>query len=348
MAEPRVYTTDEVREMFLKYVDNSVNYWTNGISHEWSAARAVRGVAFSILVALDGEAADLPAFMVIPSPHETDEAYHREQGENWFPSMVVSNVDESSDCLPDIAGSLHDEFVSRQTERVEKMIDKWGVGDQADAKAWGKALIGDPESGSVTEVELIHGQYPHSRSDNTTYARTKEGRIIGFDGHRILKTIIFSDRNRLKESDLSGDEVRAGSSCAIYFNGIQLYEFGFKDFAYGAAKAVVVLTDLCEKAVAYTDSILDGSDGRSLKGQKVWYLDQPGLIDHVMPDQGAVTIIPDPDYLDQFAPAYSLEDMAEDDDRDCVKEDVLSLSISWYRGTEEDNEYGPRFPKRKT
>ncbi len=45
--------------------------------------------------------------------------------------------------------------------------NNWGVGDCADAKAFDTAIV------NGRSVDLIHGEHPHSRSDNTTYARFK-------------------------------------------------------------------------------------------------------------------------------------------------------------------------------
>lgn len=221
--------------------------------------------------------------------------------------------------------------------------DKWGVGDQADSKAFGKTYVGDEERGFP--VELIHGEHPHSRSDNSIYARCEDGEIYAFSGHRCLKRIVFSDNNRLKESELSGDEIRGGSSCKIFLNGLQVYEFGYRDLNYGLNKAGVIFVELTENAPCYIDACLDGSSGKSLKGRKVWYQNQPAIIDYVMPDQGAMTVIPDPEYLLKFAPLYYLGDMAEMDDEDSIKVGVLADGISWYRD-QDDGEDGPKFPRR--
>ena len=95
MSKPRVMTVDEVRAVFLDHVAGIVDYWENE-SRAGSVRDRLEGVAFSILVALDGEAAMLPGFTVTPSPHESDEAFHRKEGTNWFPNDV------------DIADGLHE------------------------------------------------------------------------------------------------------------------------------------------------------------------------------------------------------------------------------------------------
>lgn len=98
--KPRQYTAEEVGEMFLKHVWVLIDYWD---TKKENKLNALEGLAFSILSALDGESAVLPAFMVIPMPHEQDADYYISQGENWFPPY-----DSENPC--DIGGSLHEKF----------------------------------------------------------------------------------------------------------------------------------------------------------------------------------------------------------------------------------------------
>jgi hypothetical protein len=88
--EPRAYTAEEMRALFLSHVQATVGHWAP-ISGPGGARTAAEGVAFSILVALDGGAGGLPAFDLVPSPHPDDEAWHRREGENWWPEGVVIN-----------------------------------------------------------------------------------------------------------------------------------------------------------------------------------------------------------------------------------------------------------------
>lgn len=102
MSEPRALTVDEVRTAFLEHVRSMVDYWETVESADGQTLRSrLEGLAFSILVALDGSALALPAFKVSPMPHPDDAAFNRAQGENWYPTDV------------DIAGSLH-ELIWRQ------------------------------------------------------------------------------------------------------------------------------------------------------------------------------------------------------------------------------------------
>lgn len=106
MAIPRAYTAEEMRTQFLEQVWAYVEYWSKIEGHD--KRQAVEGVAFSILVILDGESAMLPGFMVLPAVG-ADEVYTGPDG-NYFPAIVRNDLIDQLD----IAGSLHDRFFSLQ------------------------------------------------------------------------------------------------------------------------------------------------------------------------------------------------------------------------------------------
>lgn len=99
MISPRAYTAQEVQDVFLTHVATVTKYWSElpGLSVQ----KRCEGVALGILAALDGAAADLPPFKLIPMPSDSDREDSRELGRNWFPRSKDRN-----DC--DIAGVLHD------------------------------------------------------------------------------------------------------------------------------------------------------------------------------------------------------------------------------------------------
>ena len=100
---PRAMTEEEVRNAFLEQVRAMVRYWASNSVDDKSVERRLDGLAFSILVILDGGSA-LPGFTVTPNPHESDKSFHIAEGENWWPD----------DC--DIAGSLHERFYIKDKE----------------------------------------------------------------------------------------------------------------------------------------------------------------------------------------------------------------------------------------
>jgi hypothetical protein len=97
MGPPRAYTEGEVRAMFIYRMRDIAKYWAESSRNQTVEDRC-SGVVFSILALLDGVNGGLPGFKLIPCPHESDEEYLKQRGENWFPDDV------------DIAGELHDMF----------------------------------------------------------------------------------------------------------------------------------------------------------------------------------------------------------------------------------------------
>jgi hypothetical protein len=95
----RAYTTEEVRERFLRYIWETVEYWEE---YGTDTREKLEGLAFSILATLDGSTLAFPPFIVAPFPHPDDKQCHRDAGERWFP--------ETRAVPTDIAGSLHELF----------------------------------------------------------------------------------------------------------------------------------------------------------------------------------------------------------------------------------------------
>jgi len=113
MSDARELTTAEVRERFLAKVRTIVDYWadegTEGPLANQSLRQRCEGVAFSILVTLDGEDAELPGFVVAPNPHPDDKIYCREHDLDWYP-RTADGLKEHMVGRLDIAGSLHEDI----------------------------------------------------------------------------------------------------------------------------------------------------------------------------------------------------------------------------------------------
>lgn len=105
----RELTREEVRERFLTHVRNLVTYWEKS-ERAPTAREKLEGVAFSILVAIDGGAMGLPSFILAPNPHPEDKPYHQENKEDWWPEN--HHLDEGINC--DIAGGLHEGLFRKQ------------------------------------------------------------------------------------------------------------------------------------------------------------------------------------------------------------------------------------------
>lgn len=84
--EPRAYTADECRKLLLDQLDAIVR----DVVHNEQVAgveRKVRLAIFSALVIFDGESG-LPAMDIVTAPHPDDEAFRRDQGDDWWPTGV--------------------------------------------------------------------------------------------------------------------------------------------------------------------------------------------------------------------------------------------------------------------
>jgi len=107
------------------------------------------------------------------------------------------------------------------------MEKNWGVGNKKDNDSFDIIKVGNED------VELIFGEHPHSRQDNNIYARYKDGKIKGFSGHRKLFKIEIEEYNYLKQSELSGDEIRKGGCVKLYCNGICCFEEFVRSYERG-------------------------------------------------------------------------------------------------------------------
>jgi hypothetical protein len=204
------------------------------------------------------------------------------------------------------------------------MAKEWGVGNQASAKAFGTTQVGGQT------VELILGEHPHSRQDSTTYARWPDGSIEGFNGHRVLKRIEVEEGNYLKTSGLSGNEVRRTCSCKIFFNDRQVYELAGRDLAPMLLRIHRTISELLELPVN-----LAGNWDKELIGRKIYYHEQPAVIIHFFPDQGAIVMQADGCtfrepawHKDKDDPHHEYPQENEDQE---VKDDILSPHIWWFR-----------------
>jgi hypothetical protein len=107
---PRELTEEEVRDRLLAHVRGMVHYWEMiKLGPKEGLHERLEGLAFSMLVMLDGGSVDLPKFIVAPDPHPSDREYLASEGEDWYPEnhSVVDTV------KADLGGSLHEHFHKR-------------------------------------------------------------------------------------------------------------------------------------------------------------------------------------------------------------------------------------------
>lgn len=95
-------TRDEARHRFLEHMASLVNYWENK-SRAKTSKEKLDGLLHSILVTLDGGSGEMPSYIVIPSPHESDKDYQIERGDDYYP--YCSGAPKGT---YDIGGALHE------------------------------------------------------------------------------------------------------------------------------------------------------------------------------------------------------------------------------------------------
>lgn len=98
-------TEGKIRERFLRHVEGCIRSWLNE-TRTPDVEGKMRGLAFSILVAIDGESA-LPAFKLIADPHPEDKEFRKSKGEDWYPENI------------NIAGCLHNELSCYRPKKTE-------------------------------------------------------------------------------------------------------------------------------------------------------------------------------------------------------------------------------------
>ena len=92
------YTAEEVMDKLLANLHALADHWGKSTNDPQAAAE---GMAFSMLVILDGESAALPPMDLVLCPHPDDKEYLSSRGERWFERGMVVSSD----------GSLHERFV---------------------------------------------------------------------------------------------------------------------------------------------------------------------------------------------------------------------------------------------
>lgn len=199
---------------------------------------------------------------------------------------------------------------------------QWGVGNAKDAKAF------DTIEMHGRTYDLIFGEHPHSRRDNNVYARSPSGEIEEFDGHRLCWRVEVEESNYLKESELSGDEIRKGGSYRLFVNGECIYEGFCRSVERGMSEAGRKMEALGDVAGGYW---LRAKDRERMIGRAIFYHGVPAVITSLIVDQGCV-IIQAAEGHKLKAPPYA-DDPTEWvlDNQDGVKDEVTSPHIWWWR-----------------
>lgn len=85
MHKARPITNDEARDIFLRHVAGLVEYWDGQPGTQQSK---LRGLAFSILAAVDGSSVGLPGYHLIPMTSPENEQHAKDCGYDYYPASI--------------------------------------------------------------------------------------------------------------------------------------------------------------------------------------------------------------------------------------------------------------------
>lgn len=101
--KPRQYTAEEVREEFFWHLHGMAKYWLSE-SRTPTPEGKMYGFIHSLLVTFDGYNGGMPGFLLCPTCHPSDPDYHKENGDNWYPT----NEEADMECEISCGDMLHD------------------------------------------------------------------------------------------------------------------------------------------------------------------------------------------------------------------------------------------------
>lgn len=174
---------------------------------------------------------------------------------------------------------------------------------------------------------MIHGEFPHSRQDNTTYARSKENpeRIYDFSGHRLPFKIEIEESNYLKSSGLSGDEIRKSCTGKLFLNNVQIFDCGGRTYER-AFKNIQNFIDSMEGNWSWFPNKINEWEGKIVK-----YEGQLFKIEIFIVSQACMILVT-PDGKPRKPFQSEVEDFENDDfdGMETVKVEINSERIWWY------------------
>ncbi|MFE4571359.1 hypothetical protein [Paenibacillus chitinolyticus] len=113
----REKVADEIVAELIEHIRGQICLWE---SMDISSLDKLNGLAFSILVALDGDADGVPGFIVAPRPHPDDKQFNKDRGINYYPE----NHQLDEEIKADIGGILHEHLYKVRKEDVKNILLK--------------------------------------------------------------------------------------------------------------------------------------------------------------------------------------------------------------------------------
>lgn len=78
---------EDLRNAFLHQLADAAYYWAT--LPDKTPLERCSGLAFSVLVMIDGCSMGLPAFDLVARPHPDDKAFHKAEGSDWIEDGTV-------------------------------------------------------------------------------------------------------------------------------------------------------------------------------------------------------------------------------------------------------------------
>lgn len=201
--------------------------------------------------------------------------------------------------------------------------DEWGFGSGSGGKGF---VPFEDVTVAGAECELSFGEHPHTRRDDNIYVRRKgnTGEPQGFNGHRHPWRVEVQEENYWKESELSGDECRGSCTGRLYMGETLV---GVTR-ARKAEDCLLRILSLMPIAGEHPVAIWDPKQRESIKGRKVYYRNEPGVIRYL--DGECLEVVIDAaTESGSFARAPWQE--SRDEDRTSLRVDFYSNDVWWWR-----------------
>ncbi len=202
------------------------------------------------------------------------------------------------------------------------MEEKWGPGNRKNEKSFRTIGLKGGE-----QLELFFGEHPHSRKENSIYARTKHGDIYDFEGHQVPLKIVIQEYNYLKTSSISGDEIRKGGTAQLYLDDLLIYEEFCRSYQSGYKLIEQFIYDMEMNWDWYPHNI------HSKIGQTIGYNEQLFSIDRVIVKEACLWLRTlDGKPRKKFL--YEDWDEFNNEDQIFIKTSITDPALTWFPRTE--------------
>lgn len=207
--------------------------------------------------------------------------------------------------------------MKRSDAKIPVLITEWIDGQERRLVRYAANGLPDPANRDIS-VELW--------ADFTDASDLGVEHWVHFRGHRVLVDIVIESRNSRYVHEWKGfDEIRGSTTATVMFNGIAVAQLSNPDIFQLLQSVQHHIRELmaCDPVMNHVSG--EARYATELVGRKIYYRDQPAIIDRVT-DLFELVISPVAAHF--VTPPWSSWDM---DDEGPIVVDVLSPHVYWYR-----------------